>query len=198
MIDQAFEIFGRPAFGDNLFANNETAIRFELALGETRIERFDTALHRASIVAKDVFQNSKHLNVCLMFYGESFVSAKRSFRTLKECEVKINRPYFIEQEEIDDDFDGGTLTRVFFKSDLDSVYRMIWGTVALELGVHPNFGFRLYIFDSDQRILMHPYDDRGMDVLGPNQERMSEVYSKYHDWLLDYNIVEMNKRYGPK
>ena len=197
MIKQALETFARSAFDHNLFANNETAIRFELALGDTRIERFDTALHRASTVAKDVFQHSERLCVCLMYYGESFVEAKSSFRSLKDCEVTINRPYAIDRQQIDDDFGGETQTRIFFESDLGSVYRMIWGTVARELGVRPCLGFNLYIFDPDLRILMHPYDDRGMDILGPNRERMSEIYAKYRDWLLDYNIAEMRERYGP-
>ena len=196
MIKQALETFGRSAFGHNLFANNDSAIRFELALGESRIERFDTALHRASTVAKDVFGDSKRLCVCLMFYGVSFVGAKSSFRSLKECEVAINRPYEIDRQQIDDDLGGETQTRVFFKSDFGSAYRMIWGTIAQELGVRPSLGFNLYIFDPDLRILMHPYDDRGMDILGPNRERMSEIYAKYYDWLLDYNIAELQDRYG--
>lgn len=76
------------------------------------------------------------------------------------------------------------------------MYRMIWGTVALELGVRPSLDFKLYVFDLDQRILIHPYDDRGMDVLGPNRERMREIYTKYVDWLLPYNIDEMQERYS--
>ena len=198
MIDQAFEIFGRSAFGHNLFSNNKTAIRFELASGETRIERFDTALHRASTVARDIFRDSETLCVCLTYYGKSFASAKRSFRSLKELEVTVNRPYFVDREHFDDDFGGDILTRVFFESDLNGVYRMIWGAVGQELGIRPGLWFRLYVFDAVQRVLMHPYDDRGMDILGPNRERMSEIYLKYYDWLLDYNIVEMRERYGTK
>ena len=72
-------------FAGSQVANNDSAIRFELALGESRIERFDTALHRASTVAKDVFGDSERLCVCLMYYGVSFVGTKSSFRSLKDC-----------------------------------------------------------------------------------------------------------------
>lgn len=196
MIKQALEIFGRSAFGHNLFANNASAIRFELALGESRIERFDTALHRASTVAEDLFGASERLCICLMYYGASFVGAKSSFQSLKECEVAINRPYEIDRQQIDDELGGETQTRVFFESDFSSAYRMIWGTIAQELGVRPSLEFNLYVFDPNLRVLMHPYDDRGMDILGPNRERMSEIYANYSDWLLDYNIAEMRERYG--
>lgn len=131
-----------------------------------------------------------------MYYGSSFVGAKPSFRSLKECEVAINRPYAIDRQEMDGDFGGEIQTRIFFESDIGSAYRMIWGTIAQELGVRPSFGFNLYLFDPELRILMHPYDDRGMDVLGPNRERMSKIYAKYRDWLLDYDIAEMQRRYG--
>ncbi len=198
MIDQAYDIFGKAAFGDALFYNNETALRFELALGDSRSERFGSALERASTVAKAIFKDSKNLQVCLLCFGESFVGTKRSFRTMKECEVAINRPYFIDRENIDDGFGDVVWTRIFFKSDLDSVYRMIRGTVAKGLGIKPGFGFDLYIFDPEQGILMHPYDDRGMDILGPNRHRMLEIYAEYYNWLLDYDIAEMNRRYGTK
>lgn len=196
VIELAIQTFGASAFGHNLFANNDSAIRLELAHGDSRIERFENALLRARTIVSDVFSESDQLRVCLTYYGTTFAGSKSLFRDLRDCEVSIGRPYFADSRRIDDESDAITLSRIFFESDRGSVDRKIWGVIARELGVQPSLGCNLYVFDPELRVLMHPYDDRGMDVLGPNRQILSEVYSKYRHWLLDYNLDEMRNRYG--
>ncbi|MFC6616356.1 DUF3885 domain-containing protein [Deinococcus radiophilus] len=38
----------------------------------------------------------------------------------------------------------------------------------------------------DLGILACPYDSRGMDLLGPNTERLGQLYTQFDAWLLDH------------
>jgi hypothetical protein len=50
----------------------------------------------------------------------------------------------------------------------------------------------VYIFDLDNGILAHPYDDRGMDVIGPNKVILKNLYETQKKFLLDHDIKQMN------
>ena len=195
MVEEAFSKFGRSAFGDGLLYSDPTAIRFELAVGRTRIERFDSALARSWTVISDLFNGRSEIGICLSYYGRSFLSVLSYFRDLHDCEVSIPSDYYTDQEQPEDD-DNLSLTRIFFEAELDTVYRLLWAKVARELGIEPSLPFGLYIFDLSLGVLVHPYDDRGMDVLGPNQDTLKLTYSEHNEWLLDYDMELMQQRYG--
>ena len=38
-----------------------------------------------------------------------------------------------------------------------------------------------------QQVLIHPYDDRGMDVVGSNRPLLARLYANYGSYLLDYD-----------
>jgi len=65
-----------------------------------------------------------------------------------------------------------------------------------KLGIKPSCWFDLYIYDIELGILVHPYDDRGMDVVGTNKFMMKRIYKQYHNWLLDYDINVMREWFG--
>jgi len=43
-----------------------------------------------------------------------------------------------------------------------------------------------------QRVMIFPYDDRGMDVVGPNTDLLLQLYRHHHAYLLDYNRPVMD------
>ena len=53
----------------------------------------------------------------------------------------------------------------------------------------------LMLFNLDLGIMINPYDDRGMDVLGPNRDLLKMIYNKRNDWLLDYDREQMDAYY---
>jgi hypothetical protein len=67
--------------------------------------------------------------------------------------------------------------------------------LAAELGVRPAIWWDLYIFDINLGVLIHPYDDRGLDVVGPNQEAIRKLYTENNEWLLDYDLEKMRSFY---
>nr|WP_259641718.1 DUF3885 domain-containing protein [Pseudomonas salomonii] len=40
--------------------------------------------------------------------------------------------------------------------------------------------------------MIFPYDDRGMDVVGPNTDLLLQLYRHHHAYLLDYDRPVMD------
>nr|WP_279564018.1 DUF3885 domain-containing protein [Pseudomonas koreensis] len=46
--------------------------------------------------------------------------------------------------------------------------------------------------------MVFPYDDRGMDVVGPNKNLLLQLYRLHHTYLLDYDRHTMDTTFsGP-
>jgi hypothetical protein len=44
--------------------------------------------------------------------------------------------------------------------------------------------------------MVFPYDDRGMDVVGPNRSLLAGLYSKHHRYLLGHDLPAMKATFG--
>ena len=47
------------------------------------------------------------------------------------------------------------------------------------------------------KLLFHPYDDRGADLLGPDAEALRPFYESLHDFLLNWDREEMARKFRP-
>ena len=76
----------------------------------------------------------------------------------------------------------------------------------LEEIMHADFkglGFRelssaIFFFDTTRHLLLHPYDDRGTDVVSRTPEDIRFLYDDCRNWLLDYDIERMKTIFEPK
>ncbi len=65
--------------------------------------------------------------------------------------------------------------------------------------IHSDFkglGFRelssaVFFFNTEKHLLFHPYDDRGVDVVGKTADDIRYLYEECKNWLLDYDIEKM-------
>ena len=53
--------------------------------------------------------------------------------------------------------------------------------------IQPNPGCDVYLFNLQKKVVVFPYDDRGMDVVGPNRELLAVLYKRHQSYLLDYD-----------
>ena len=58
-------------------------------------------------------------------------------------------------------------------------------------------GSMVYLIRKENGILIHPYDDRGMDVICRQAAVLKTLYEKHNCYLLDYNREAMDRRFGP-
>ena len=72
--------------------------------------------------------------------------------------------------------------------------------------VHSDFkglGFRelssaIFFFDTTRHLLFHPYDDRGLDIVGKSPEDIRYLYEDCRNWLLDYDMERMRNTFEQK
>lgn len=55
---------------------------------------------------------------------------------------------------------------------------------------------RVYL-NLNKGIVVHPYDDRGMDVIILNTSALARMYERHHELLLDYDIDAMQQTFAP-
>ena len=57
----------------------------------------------------------------------------------------------------------------------------------------PRTDDRVYFVNQTRNVILHMYDDRGLDILAANRSDLQAIYDTYKPWLLDYDRVRMEK-----
>ena len=163
-------VFGQKALDHALFYENEGSLRFELSEGGSYAEMFIQAYTKASEILGAVFEEQKDAHACLGFYGEKTLLSNLSvFRDIRDCQITIPKSECeiwqgIEPEE------ELLRTYIAFPVQKDDIPKLLWSALAADLGVKPRANCDVYLFSIKQEVLVHPYDDRGMDVIGSNKK----------------------------
>ncbi len=198
MQEQIREQFGEQALDFALFYNHRGSLRFELSGNFSKIEQFLRAYNRAKSLINFIFRETDTVVICLAFWGSKRYLAHLSiFRSLKKCEIKIPKKHWTWQKKYQEEDElynkEYLLTRTFICFNLvkSEIPKFLWGTLANELGISPQSKCDLYLFDFETDILVHPYDDRGMDIIGSNRNLLKRTYDEFNEWLLECDRQQM-------
>lgn len=52
---------------------------------------------------------------------------------------------------------------------------------------------RVYFINLNKKTIFHIYDDRGCDVIASAREDLMGIYTRYNDWILDYDRERINR-----
>ena len=55
---------------------------------------------------------------------------------------------------------------------------------------------RIYFVNQTRNIILHMYDDRGMDLVAARRNDLQAIYEEYKDWILDYDRERVEKTFG--
>ncbi|NQZ90958.1 MAG: DUF3885 domain-containing protein [Moritella sp.] len=197
MIEQAFQVFGKNSFQNAIFYSNQQCLRFELSEGSEEasyVKMFTSALNKSTQIIDTIFEKSEEISICFAFPGDSYLSNFSVFKELKELQIDIPKNNFKLREWVKDD--EWNRNYLFFNINKSELHKIIFGKLGTELGIKPSFWFDLYIYDINLGVLVHPYDDRGMDVVGTNKFMIKRLYKQYHSSLLDYDVNVMREWFG--
>lgn len=187
-------VFGAQAFALGLFYANEPALRFELSREGHWIDLFEQAWDRARPIADHALGDASELVVVLSsLVGDSPSQNRALFRALRACGVRMGRRRAWWTEPFQDDWMEQPETRFFaaFACGREALHRLLWGALATDLSVRPRLTGYLFIADPARGIVVHPYDDRGMDVIGP-RGALLDLYHRFNDDLLEYDRPRMD------
>lgn len=196
-------IFGCNTFARPLFYSYPGGLRFELSESGGVIDQFLTALRKATRICNDIFHGEDELAVCLRAYsdGSHFIH-RPVLRALRSAGVPIPSMRSTWRDDIVADewyceTQPAYWINVAFKVPVSRLETLLWGALAKDLApIQPQFNCLLYLFNLPQGVMVFPYDDRGMDVVGPNETLLRELYCQYQKYLLDYDRAEMDSTFA--
>ncbi len=201
VIQQFESAFTCDEFPHAMFYEFEIGLRFELGGEEVStsrpIKRFIQAFERADAVSSELFEKSKSLWLLSSSYSDDLPKKKR-LKPFKLCGIRSASFRYLgatpQQDENQSKELGSDLYRHWDAAELDGRDRLrevLWLALGSELGVRPTVQAKIYIVDFEKNIALHPYDDRGMDVVSMDKEYLSDLYETHKSWLLEYDISRM-------
>jgi len=205
--------FGVSEFPHAQFYAFPNSLRFELG-GEKHgsisrpVHRFLRALDRARAVAEVTFGVSGHVGVLVSIYGGEKLKAKdrRQLGDLGPFGVDpavLTYVGCVPQGEEDHIAEfGEDLCRHWFAfalSSSDDLSPLLWCSIAREMPISPSARWPdVYFVDAGRGLVLHVYDDRGMDVSSVRADDLRGLYRKFGDWLLDYDRPRMDALFGER
>lgn len=196
-------IFGGRSFERPLFYSYPGGLRFALSEGGTAIEQLVCSITKASAVCEDIFDEGRLPILCLRRRaGKSKYAHRKQLRELHNADIRVprDRSIWLEPVPKDDRFDEGVeewWINIAFSLPLGQVKNALWCALSVDLGpIRPRPGCLVYLFSLEGGVMVFPYDDRGMDVVGPNVELLRTLYMKHYSLLLPYDLAAMQETFG--
>lgn len=204
MIDSSIEHLWSNLWASRLGAE-DVRLRFELGgekLDNTtqQIPRFLQAHRRASAVADALFNEScvgivawngrkpKSLGIPRVKDGfDALRSTGFHARHTDEWQATLY------PDPSDDDAYIWTLRSYEMSRDKVARDTILWHAIAAEMPIYPSAPVVTFLVDPASSLMLHVYDDRGMDVVVDEPAKLRETYFTFTDWLLDYDRERMTK-----
>jgi hypothetical protein len=182
-----------------LFLNFPDGLRFALSEGGSPLDQVLTALRKATIICNEVLgeEGSFLVHMQRFVYVTRF-ELRNTIRELRLAGIIIPKARDIWYEEVgeDDDSDEGFQINCAFDVPASKLPNLLWCALVTDFGsIHPNPHCLIYLINSANGILIHPYDDRGLDILCRNPIMLKALYEKHNSWLLDYNRDAMDRTF---
>ncbi|MHA3737135.1 DUF3885 domain-containing protein [Pseudomonas sp. Eth.TT006] len=196
-------IFRGKAFARPLFYSYPGGLRFELSETGGVIEQFLTALRKSTEICSDIFLDDATLVACLRIHSGSNRFAHRPLiHALRSAGVNIPKERSVWSEEIDPEEwfcarEPEYWINIAFEAPATLLQALLWCALARDFAaIQPKPNCVLYLLNLKKHVMVFPYDDRGMDVVGPNKGLLSQLYRLHHTYLLDYDRHTMDTTFA--
>ena len=185
-----FSHFPRVDFGGDLFGQWPVGIRFEIGLENvSRATKLHDLIFGGAgdciLVSQDWLTNDTEMRpprfTPLFATPGVFPSASPSqFETVEVLPFE-ETPYRL------------TWTRLPLNSF--NAAQMFQAIANRERGGIPSIESGVYTIDDRARLIMHMYDDRGLDVIATNASTLQPLYQRFGDWILDSQRRKIDLRF---
>ena len=200
--NQIEERFGSALFEQPLFYCYPNGLRFGLSEGKTYIEQFLVALRKALAVSSDVFSDSDRFVLCLRAHMEgSAFSYRRILQGLQNAQIPISADrnvwsQVLPEDDWADEEEPESSIFLAFTVPVALLQNVLWCALAGDISIRPSLNCSVYLLNLKTSVAIFPYDDRGMDVVGPNTRVLSSLFAKHQDFLLPYDLPQMQSTFG--
>lgn len=198
-IHKELNLFGLDGFEQPIFYHCNIGIRFEIGVGDVygnngipSKEYIDNALERAMTI----YNNGIKLPSILVWRTYPRNNKERDrLKTLFQEKIAPISP----EEEFSKDVEvsGEKVNRTEFYWDLKGVnmpiQKLFREIILGDLGGVSEFVSSVYLFDTQNHVMLHLYDDRGLDITAYNKNVLMPLYKNLNGWILDYDRKEIDK-----
>jgi hypothetical protein len=181
------------------FAEKDVRLRFELGGEEfdntaQQVPRFIQAHRRASTVADGLFR--RNCVAVVAWNGRPPSPAglpdgvKDGFAALQSTgfdALQIGEWQAALYFDPDDDADVWQLRSYDLGHDKVARDTLLWHTIASEMPIYPSASIEAFLLDPSTSVMLHVYDDRGMDVIAHDATKLGALHQNFAGWLLDYD-----------
>lgn len=196
------EVVGSP-YRYALFYNFPSALRFKLSEGGSPLDQVLSALRKGTLICDDAFQGEETILVHLRaFSPASRFGLRSTLRELQVAGIKIPRlrdEWLETEDQTRDDDDGQKYwVNCAFEVAKAKLQNLLWCAITTDFGsdLRPNPHCRVYLLNMAKRIVAHPYDDRGLDLISQCPSALAGLYERHNDLLLDYDMEKMRRTFA--
>lgn len=174
-----------------LFYQFPGGLRFELSEDGSPLTQILTALRKATMICEDALGKGNPFLVHMQqFIFSSGFELRGTIRELRLAGIEIPKIRDVWYEEVyeSDEYEDGFWINCVFEMQAFCMENLLWCALVTDFpSFHPNPHCLIYLVNPEKSILIHPYDDRGLDVICRNSMELTMLYEKYNAWLLDYD-----------
>ncbi|WP_234969360.1 DUF3885 domain-containing protein [Bacillus massilinigeriensis] len=190
-----------------LFYSWDIGIRFELGVDWTSENSYPDrpyilGCHKRAITLFDALHSPTE-DIFVVIDVNDFDKGRNLTHQLKNFSpfVKKSLLYKLKHQALpyifpEDDEEGTYKTHRFSLKCKTSDFRYVPLLKAIcnqDLGIRPRFSHRVYFININRKTIFHVYDDRGCDLLASSPAAISDIYSGYNNWVLDYDRIAIEK-----
>jgi hypothetical protein len=66
------------------------------------------------------------------------------------------------------------------------------GIANCDHAITPSIGGRVYFLNPRSHLILHMYDDRGLDVVAADKSSVAALYEGFNGWILDYDRARID------
>ncbi|MOA57505.1 hypothetical protein D3C78_1816990 [compost metagenome] len=67
-----------------------------------------------------------------------------------------------------------------------------------DVGIKPSIYHDVFFLNLDRGVIYHIYADRGCDVISSSIIELKDIYTKFNEWILDYDRESIKKTFEGK
>lgn len=179
-----------------LFYTYPWGLRFELGdpLRNEREDYIRSATERGERIWQEAFTPTDEVLVIFDTTPE-----KELKRELKHCQAQRVRtkcmPAFPDDDEA---YEERFFHRYLYAASAREIpfdlilSKIVEGEMLAETKVYSS---AVYFYNRTKKLLFHPYDDRGADLIGPDRETLRPYYEGLNDLLLNWNREDIDRKW---
>jgi hypothetical protein len=192
-----------------LFYNNAIGLRFELGVPYRELEDpvyFETIHNRSIALFESIFQNSNELYIVMKTNDplppfEVMNTGVNVFAHYVDANVAKDVTCYEEEATADEgtnELDGYLRSYCLLCSLRDIDYKGILTAISYTdfKSKGDYISDRIFFIHPSKQIVFHMYDDRGLDMVAVRKEELDPLYTKYNEWILDYDRATIDGIFG--